>query len=228
MKNQKQLNVEAKPEAQTNNKNFTFKITNLKKQSYSKELLKTDFLDIKIGDYIKKSTLFYDLWQVTEIFRGNITEYQYKTLLSSSNNYVGKTKDISKFIELLNQYHKTLNFGACFVKMKAIITNGKLLNNVSNNSKSYSFCEMRNNNFTKKGFIKTNIQDFCLENSHQKNLINTKIKIIQEEELLRESLFISLSSLFYLDKKKEDIFVDPISITSFDGVVEYLNHEILI
>src|SRR5688572_22654264 len=99
---------------------FTLKFTNLRKTAYPDPLEKTDYYGIKPGDYLRKGSTIYE---VTSIGRETISEDQYNKWNHAVNRY-GRTVD-PKFKDLIDEYKKKGNFGACRIGLKPVLRGSK-------------------------------------------------------------------------------------------------------
>jgi hypothetical protein len=103
---------------------FRIKFTNIRKEAYPDPLIETDFFKWKVGDILTKGNTVYI---ITELSRIPLTERQIKLYRdgniggSGTNTYI---KD-RRIKELLDEYEKNGNFGACKIKMNSIVRAGK-------------------------------------------------------------------------------------------------------
>jgi hypothetical protein len=110
-----------------------FKVTNLKKLSYPDELIETDLLKIKVGDYMFKGA-GNNIFEVTKIERDSLVESGYKYIYSNIHNLRNNVCTNQLVADLLEKYKKSNNFGYCRIYVKRIIRGGKNVkkgNNIS-------------------------------------------------------------------------------------------------
>ena len=97
---------------------FKLKITNLRTAAYPRPLEQTDYLNIKVGDYLTKGSE-NTVYQVVKLQRESITEAEFTRWKQRLLNTAKKAND------LIDEYKKNGNFGACYVSIRPVIRGQK-------------------------------------------------------------------------------------------------------
>lgn len=102
---------------EVSNTGFRLKITNLRTAAYPGPLEQTDYLGMKVGDYVTKGSE-NTVYQVVQLQREGITDQEYA-------RWASRCLSNKKAKDLIDEYKKNSNFGACYVAVKPIIRGGK-------------------------------------------------------------------------------------------------------
>lgn len=128
---------------------FKIKLTNTKKDSqFPVNLKETDYMAIKIGDYMSKAA---SIFEVTAIQRDVITDSQF-------DFWEKRTMRNKRANDLIKGYKNNSNFGACVIHLKPVLRGNKAVKNGR----------------TKKIFEIDNIYEVCYRGMQKINIQDVK------------------------------------------------------
>lgn len=116
-----------------------FKITNQKAKYFPDALTETDYHKLKIGDIVTVGTNYNSLYEVIDIWRATVTEYELNhwnsRIAHSYSNITGSTREIlykdNDLKKLLDKYKESGNFGVCQIKIKTILRGNNIARRTS-------------------------------------------------------------------------------------------------
>lgn len=122
---QTKIDFEVVPSESENSPAFKLKITNLRKLAYATNRPdQSDYFQFKVGDLLCKGTSYTTIYEVVAIVREPISEPQYNQWDTRLKKYNNSVSDI-KAKNLIDEYKKNGNFGACKIMVKAILRGDK-------------------------------------------------------------------------------------------------------
>lgn len=125
MMEQTKIDFEVVPSESESSPAFKLKITNLRKVAYTTNRPdQSDYFQYKVGDLLCKGTSYTTVYEVVAIIREPISAPQYgqwDNKLKKYNNTVSDTKAKN----LIDEYKKNGNFGACRIAVKPILRGDK-------------------------------------------------------------------------------------------------------
>jgi len=98
---------------------FKIKLTNLKKKNFPDELKETDYLQYKVGDILRKGASS-TVYKVIGLYRGSLRQAMYDHYFQHG---MAKTKNDTKFKEMMERYKESANFGVCYMRIVPIMKN---------------------------------------------------------------------------------------------------------
>lgn len=129
LQEKKKTEVEQQTELELDkNPGFKLKFTNLRKTAYPTNTPEeSDYLKLKIGDYITKYNAQTPIYEVVAITRESLTEAHMKGWDAKLMRYGGASGKSSDQIatNLIAEYRKNGNFGVCQITMKPVIRGDK-------------------------------------------------------------------------------------------------------
>ena len=103
---------------------FKFKITNLRQTAYPNALTKTDLLEFQVGDLVTKGAE-NTIYEVVLLTREALTPVEIDNVQRILQRY-GPTTN-KKASDLLEEYKKKGNFGACKIHLKPVVRGNKII-----------------------------------------------------------------------------------------------------
>ena len=142
--------------------NFKFKITNLRKTAYATNSpAESDYFQFKVGDLLMRSTSYTEIYEVVAITREAVIQAQCDKWKKSLSSYSSEIK--AK--QLIEDYLKNGSFGACRIYVKSVLRGEKRITK----SKKSSFLEIDNiRPMTYRGFQTADIDTIL---KHRDNMI---------------------------------------------------------